>query len=396
MGMGIQVFSTVKKTPLSEKVKIYDIAIIGGGLAGLTLAIQSANAGYQTILFEKESYPFHKVCGEYISMESYDFLSQCGVPLQEWDLPMISKLHISDCEGRLYAFQLPLGGFGISRFKLDHALATIARQKKVELCEETKVEDVLFQNNLFTIDTKNEKYTAKIVAGSFGKRSNLDIKWRRRFSLKSKNRLNNYIGVKYHIKYDIAKDLIALHNFQNGYCGISKIEDDTCCVCYLTTADQLSHAGNTIEKLETTVLSKNQVLAEIFSKAQFLYEKPLTIAQISFDQKEQVENHILMVGDAAGLITPLCGNGMSMAMNASSLAFQQMKLFLEGNITREQMEKQYNIAWKRQFSKRLIIGRLVQSFFGNPFITRIFLYTMSKTPRLANWLIRQTHGSSFA
>ena len=96
--MGIQAFSTIKKIELSEKDKIYDIAVIGGGLAGLTLAIQSANAGYQTILFEKESYPFHKVCGEYISMESYDFLSQCGVPLQEWDLPMISKLHISDCE----------------------------------------------------------------------------------------------------------------------------------------------------------------------------------------------------------------------------------------------------------------------------------------------------------
>lgn len=394
--MGIQIFSAVKKIELSEKDKIYDIAVIGGGLAGLTLAIQSANAGYQTILFEKESYPFHKVCGEYISMESYDFLSQCEVPLQEWDLPMISKLHISDCEGKLYEFQLPLGGFGISRFKLDNTLATIAKQKQVELCEETKVEDVLFQNDLFTIDTKNKKYTAKLVAGSFGKRSNLDIKWRRKFSLKSKNRLNNYIGVKYHIKYDIAKDLIALHNFQNGYCGISKIEDDICCVCYLTTTDQLSSAGNTIEKLEATVLSKNKALADIFSKAQFLYEKPLTIAQISFDQKKQVENGILMVGDAAGLITPLCGNGMSMAMHASSLAFQQMKLFLEGSITREQMENQYSKAWKNQFSKRLAIGRLVQSFFGNPFVTRIFLSTISKTPKLANWLIRQTHGSSFS
>jgi flavin-dependent dehydrogenase len=52
---------------------IYDVAIIGGGLAGLTLSIQCANAGYNTILFEKETYPFHKVCGEYISLESYSF-----------------------------------------------------------------------------------------------------------------------------------------------------------------------------------------------------------------------------------------------------------------------------------------------------------------------------------
>ncbi len=396
MGVGLQAFDLIKKIQLIESNSTYDVAIIGGGLAGLTLAIQSADAGYRTILFEKENYPFHKVCGEYISMESYQFLLQCGVPLKDWNLPLISQLQISDCAGRSYEFSLTLGGFGISRYKLDHALAMIAKQKGVELYAMTKVEDVIFQDDLFHIHTQNNRYTAKFVAGSFGKRSNLDVKWKRNFFLKGKNRLNNYIGVKYHVKYDIDSRLIGLHNFKNGYCGISRIEDDQCCVCYLTTADELSNAGNTIEKLESKILSQNQVLADIFSKAQFLYDKPLTIAQISFDRKRQVENHVLMLGDAAGLITPLCGNGMSMAMHASTLVFHNMKLFLDGVISREQMEKQYTKVWKTQFSKRLAIGRVVQSFFGNPFLTRIFLYAMSKLPKLAHWLIRQTHGTPFA
>ena len=43
---------------MSGSEKIYDVAIIGGGLAGLTLAIQCVDAGYKTILFEKENYPF--------------------------------------------------------------------------------------------------------------------------------------------------------------------------------------------------------------------------------------------------------------------------------------------------------------------------------------------------
>ncbi len=50
--------------------KIYPCAIIGGGLGGLCLAIQLARQGVEVILFEKNSYPQHKVCGEYISMES--------------------------------------------------------------------------------------------------------------------------------------------------------------------------------------------------------------------------------------------------------------------------------------------------------------------------------------
>lgn len=55
--------------------KIYPCAIIGGGLGGLCLAIQLARQGVEVLLFEKNSYPQHKVCGEYISMESWDFLS---------------------------------------------------------------------------------------------------------------------------------------------------------------------------------------------------------------------------------------------------------------------------------------------------------------------------------
>ncbi|MEP6465232.1 MAG: NAD(P)-binding protein, partial [Parafilimonas sp.] len=88
----------------------YDIAIIGGGLGGLSLAILSANAGYKVVLFEKEQYPFHKVCGEYISLESYDFLSRLGLPLADWNLPIIKNLQVSDVYGKVYDFKLDLGG----------------------------------------------------------------------------------------------------------------------------------------------------------------------------------------------------------------------------------------------------------------------------------------------
>src|SRR5687768_3157492 len=103
----------------------YDVAIIGGGLAGLTLSIQCAKAGYRSIVFEKEKYPFHKVCGEYISFEAWDFLERLGVPLAEMNLPVIRKLLLSAPNGKILEQKLPLGGFGISRYKLDSLLADI-------------------------------------------------------------------------------------------------------------------------------------------------------------------------------------------------------------------------------------------------------------------------------
>src|SRR5947207_14254293 len=106
--------------------KLYDVAIIGGGLAGLALSIQCAKTGYRTILFEKEKYPFHRVCGEYISFESWNFLQELGIPLSDLSLPLIRRLQVSAPNGNFLEHPLPLGGFGISRYYLDDLLHQVA------------------------------------------------------------------------------------------------------------------------------------------------------------------------------------------------------------------------------------------------------------------------------
>ncbi|MEO7531390.1 MAG: NAD(P)/FAD-dependent oxidoreductase, partial [Sediminibacterium sp.] len=330
----------------SNQLYDYDIAIVGGGLAGLTLAIQAKNAGYRVLLFEKENYPFHKVCGEYISMESWDFLVRCGLSLENWLLPMIKRLQVSDTKGKCFDFDLPLGGFGISRYRLDNALYELALYLGVTIQTDCKVNDMVYTDDHFTIQSTNGNCTAKIAVGSFGKRSNLDVKWNRNFTTARVNKINNFIGVKYHIKYAHPDDTIALHNFSNGYCGISRIEEGSSCLCYLTTAENLQRSGNSIPEMEKNILSKNKQLENIFSEAQFIYKQPLAISQISFQQKTQVENHVLMLGDAAGMITPLCGNGMSMAMHSGKIAFEKIQLFLSDKLNRNAMEEQYSAQWK--------------------------------------------------
>ena len=374
---------------------VFDIAIIGGGLAGLCLAIQSAQKGYKTILFEKEQYPFHKVCGEYISLESWDFLVSLGVPLQQWNLPVIKKLKATDVSGMEYCFNLDLGGFGISRYKLDNCLHQLAVTKGVTVKTQTKVLNAVLKEETFEIETVNDNYVAQLVAGSFGKRSNLDVKWNRHFVLQKKGKLNNYIGVKYHIKFPTEQDTIALHNFENGYCGISAIEDGKTCLCYLTTAQNLQKAGNSIAKLEQQILGANPQLKTIFAGVTVLYSQPLTISQVSFSKKNQVENNILMLGDAAGMITPLCGNGMSMAMHSSKLAFNCMDDFLNKKLTRMQMEANYKQNWQTNFARRLWVGRKVQQLFGSNYSTALFLKIMKRIPGLASMVIKATHGQPF-
>jgi flavin-dependent dehydrogenase len=374
---------------------IYDVAIIGGGLAGLSLAIQCADKGYAVVLFEKETYPFHKVCGEYISMESWNFLEALEVPLRDLKLPLINSLKISDALGKSYDFELPLGGFGVSRFLLDNLLHKIALKKGVKVLTSTKVSNIIYKNGAFEITTNAGSYFSKVAAGSYGKRSNIDIKINRSFIQQKVNKLNNYVGVKYHVRYPHPPGAISLHNFQNGYCGISAVEEDKSCLCYLTTAANLEKANNSISLMEKTILSQNPALEKIFSHAEFLYSQPLVISQISFDNKTQVEDHMLMIGDAAGMITPLCGNGMSMALHGSKIAFQSINSFLQKMYEREEMEKEYTATWKSNFARRLWLGRKVQQLFGGKTSTALFLKTMNAFPVLANQLIKSTHGKPY-
>jgi menaquinone-9 beta-reductase len=379
----------------ASREEIYDVAIIGGGLAGLSLSIQLAKSGFDVVLIEKERYPFHRVCGEYISLESWNFLENLGYPLSDMDLPIIKNLIVSAPNGNYIQQPLPLGGFGISRYKIDQEMAQLARANGVQVIEGKKVTGVEFRQSASLVSCGSQRYRAKVVCGAFGKRSNLDITWKRSFAGQKPNKLNNYIGVKYHIEAAFPEDTIALHNFSNGYCGLSKIEDDKYCLCYLTTARNLAISNNSIIELEKNILQKNPFLKTIFQESRLLYQTPLTISQVSFEKKLQVENHVLMVGDAGGMITPLCGNGMSMAFHASKLAAELISRFLTNKISREILEYEYISKWNELFSQRLQTGRVIQRLFGKDWMTNIFLNTVKPFPRFISYLIRQTHGEPF-
>ncbi|MEP7231492.1 MAG: FAD-dependent monooxygenase [Ginsengibacter sp.] len=386
---------SVTNTSLEFPSTYFDIGIIGGGLSGLSLSILMAKAGHKVILFEKEKYPFHRVCGEYISLESRRFIESLGINLSNFDVPIITKLIVSSPNGNFIKSKLDMGGFGISRFFIDNELKKIAVDNGVLLKEKAKVNEVVFNDDMFDVMFDGSKVNCKVTAACYGKRSNLDIKWSREFIRQKPGKLNNYIGVKYHVKTAFPDDTIALHNFKDGYCGLSKIEGDKYCLCYLTTAQNLKENNNSIKEMEQNVLFENPFLKTIFSTAEFVFKEPVTISQISFDKKSLVENHILMIGDSGGMITPLCGNGMSIALHAAQIASESINSFLQKTISRRRMEEQYSSQWKTHFESRLSNGRLIQKLFGKEKVTNFFIALIKHFPFLINKMIKATHGKEF-
>ncbi|MES2681734.1 MAG: NAD(P)-binding protein [Bacteroidota bacterium] len=370
--------------------RLYDCAIIGGGLGGLCLAIQLADKKYSVIVFEKSEYPFHKVCGEYISMESHDFLASLGLPLHEMGLPRISNLGVSSQQGFMLNSPLKMGGFGISRYRLDHELCKIALSKNVHVVQNCKVSAV----NDGLITTNSGSYSATITCGAYGKYTPAFIQQARNYS-GEKHRTPQYLGVKYHVKANLAADRIELHNFRQGYCGISKVEDDWYCLCYLTHADNLLKHKGSIKTMEEQVLYKNPFLKTYFTCSEFRNPEPLVISNIRFNKKQTSAAGVFLLGDAAGSITPLCGNGMSMAMRASKLLAAQVNDHLRGQKNVDDLKRDYEAAWNKAFAGRIKTGYYLQHLFGRNLATQLSLKALARLPVLTQKIISLTHGEVF-
>ena len=366
----------------------FDVIIVGGGLAGLTSAIHLSTRKKRVLLIEKNEYPKHKVCGEYISNEVLPYLNSLGInPINE-GAKKITKVHISTTKSNLIKGELPLGGFGMSRYFLDNLLVKKAHLNGVQILKDT-VDSIHFKKDSFTITTKSSGvFQSKITIGAFGKRSSLDQKMKRKFIQKK----SPYLAVKIHVKGVFPENLVALHNFKGGYCGVSKVEDNAINVCYITEYRSFKKHKN-ITDFQEQVVFKNKHLRKIFKETSPVFEKPLTISQVSFQTKNPVEDHIIMCGDTAGMIHPLCGNGMGMAISSAKLASTRILQFLNGEIkTREGLEKQYLRDWNKEFKIRLKAGHFIAWLFRNQTISQIAYSILKRIPSLLPKMIKFTHG----
>lgn len=367
------------------KVKIL---ILGGGLAGLTAAIHLSKLGHSITVIEKNNYPKHKVCGEYISNEVIDYFNWLGLDAVFEKSHPINQFRLEVDNANFSEVQLPLGGFGISRYLLDDLLYQKAKEQGCTFIHES-VTDVIFKEELFTVTLSSGlQIESQIAVGSFGKRSTIDINLQRNFIKKK----SHWMAVKAHYSGNFSDQLVGLYPFHGGYCGVSKVENNVLNVCYIVQI-KVFKKFKSIPDFTANILYENNGLKNILIHSTPLFDNPLTISQISFDTKKAVENHVLMIGDAAGLIHPLCGNGMAMAIHSAKIASELIHKSLNEEVfSRDKLELDYSIKWNGTFKNRLQMGRNLSALLLNPFLTKIAMKIVTRFPILFKSIIRKTHG----
>ncbi|MEL6124276.1 MAG: FAD-dependent oxidoreductase, partial [Bacteroidota bacterium] len=146
-----------------------DVIVIGGGLAGLTAAIQLAIDGVGVLVIERDPYPRHRVCGEYLSQEVVPYLMTLGIDLKIAGAVTIQRMEISTRSGESVSAELPLGGVGVSRYCLDMLLYQRAVGLGVRF-QFDLVQSVDRHLNHFELQTRVGKiFQCNYIVGAFGK-----------------------------------------------------------------------------------------------------------------------------------------------------------------------------------------------------------------------------------
>lgn len=367
-----------------------EILIIGAGLSGLTAALHFLKSGFAVTLVEKQTYPHHKVCGEYLSNEVLPYLEWLDLDLTVLSPIAIQQFNFSTDDGQLLESPLPLGGIGISRYSLDHFLFQQAVDRGCQMIHDT-VLSVNFKEELDLFEVKltgSNLITAKIAIGAYGKRDTLDQKLSRSFIRKK----SPWLAIKAHYAGNFPDDLVAIHNFEGGYCGVSKVENNKINICYLV--DYLSFKKyKSIPEHRLKVLYQNPHLRKVFEGSRLLFEQPVTISQISFEKKTIIENHVLMIGDTAGLIHPFCGNGMAIAIHSAKLCASCVIDYLtQESISRHSLERKYQKLWNQNFLSRMTAGKIMAGILRKKQLRNKFMRILIKYPFLLSMMIKQTHG----
>jgi len=366
----------------------YDILIAGGGLSGCSLALFLGGGPYRIAVMEKDREARHKVCGEYLSNEIRPLLE--GVlPELDWkSAANINTFQLTDSGGNQVDCPLPLGGFGLSRKLLEGSLREQIDRMDIDWIH-SRVTAIAEEGGGFRVESREgPTIRSRMVVGALGKHSLIDHELGREFV----GRRSKWMGIKAHYqRKGFPSNRVSLHLVDGGYAGLSAVEDGIVNLCGLYHADAFRELDGPEDFFESA-LRQNPALADFLEGAEPLFERPLTISNIFFGQKDLVANGILMCGDSAGLIHPLSGNGMAMSVHAAYILSDLLKRWLKGHSSREQLYRRYRREWTRAFARRMKAGRLFQRGFTHPELARFGMAALVQMPALLPALVRQTHG----
>lgn len=355
-----------------------DVAIIGAGPAGSTLAALLARRGVSVALFDRDAFPRDKLCGEFLSYDALPILGPLGVldAIDAARAPHIDRCRVIGSH-RTYEFALPKPARGVSRLFFDDLLLRTAAASGARRFDGHPV-------------TALDEIRATVTVGAWGRWGRFDQHLHRGFA---RDRSHRNFGFKRHYTALEPTSSIDLYSFARGYLGVNAVEGGITNICGLVHASRLAGHKGRWDAFVETIRAERPRLEQLYAAHQPAQDGYLSSEPVIFRARSAVEGGVFMIGDASGIIDPLTGNGMAMALQSALLAAPRLLRLIEQPSRRAEIENEYRHAHRAFFAPRIAWSRGVAMLLSRPRLLDAALATV-RTPRAGGTFLRRTRADS--
>ncbi|MFN0141666.1 MAG: FAD-dependent oxidoreductase [Pyrinomonadaceae bacterium] len=373
----------------------YDIAIVGAGPAGSSAAIRLALAGKRVVLVEKEKFPRHKLCGEFISPECRDHFDELGVhdAMREAGGVEIAKTIFYSRSGKGVEVPSPdLSGvgsahkhaLGLSRAEMDMLLIARARQVGVDVFEETSVVDLLQENDTVVgVKTRARDIRARVTLDGSGRMRILA----RRASSGDGIRKAEFVAFKTHVSgCGVCEDTCEIFSYRRGYGGSSRVESGLHNLCFIAAAADVKQLGSDPERVLREIVCTNKRAAEVFKEINFVGEWHAVGIERYGRGEIAPQLGLLTIGDSAAFIDPFTGSGMLLALESARVA-------VEAIVTTDNLAalaEDYSRRYSATFDKRLRMCSLLRRVSLVPLLAETTIRALALSSGVRRLIVRAT------
>ena len=341
--------------------KSHDLIIIGAGPAGLVAAENASYAGADVLLLEKKEIIGEKPCGGALTLrplkDKWHGILSLGKPIK------CIKIVFPSGDTRYIHYEEPVI-VNIDRVKLGKFLAEKAKHAGVLIKTKNRVFRIIRENNVWSVFAKENGetriYKAKAIIGADGVPSLVVRQTKIRAAFTKAE-----IGFSLQYTFRASNSISSCDEFYYGH-NISPFG-------YGWIFPHKSHIRVGVGALVKYINSSMQKYLTRFVSTYFSdkvrvpepYKFEAALTPLSGIKQPSYDKSLLIVGDSAGQVQPISGEGIALAIRAGEIAGKVMGDAIKRKNLSKNFLKLYEQKWIKQFGNDLKWGRRLISYFAS-------------------------------
>lgn len=371
------------------------IAIIGSGPAGAFSAYLLSSLGHEITIYEQKNSIKRKVCGEYLCPMGVEVLKKHGLdkrvlnnfhPLNGMILVDVKNQEV--IQAHFPKLSTHSMGSSVNRQHFDQSLLDLATANGVV----TK-----FNHRLLHLENKNKKWNLEFETNN---NDNGSTVFTESFDfLIAADGRNSHIAKSLHHSPKVNTDRMAIHCylprkidhglrlgemhiFEDGsYCGLNPVQDDQVNFSIVLDSKTIKNKNQLIPEMNKRI-QQSKRLSQLFNLIDEDTEVK-TSMPLSHKNSLIAGDQLAYVGDAAGFIDPLTGEGMANALLSADLLYQA---FIE-NDQLENVLKEYRSARISVTRQKYVLNTIFQTVIRKPILVTLVANFLKANQNRANVFI---------